>query len=157
MEEQLLISREFEPSSQSATGSEITTEDTQRQANLKSVWMIIVSVLFAALGQLTFKAAMNDIGELSPSLDMVISLATSPLLFLGLAIFGISAFLWLVALMKADLSFAYPFLSLSYVTVMIGGTVLFGEEVTITRIVGVFIIIAGLMVVARSEKAGGTW
>lgn len=125
---------------------------SESSTNLQALTMILVSVLFAGSGQLLFKAALNEIGELQLSIDMFISMATSPLLLLGLAVFGISALLWLTALMKAELSFAYPFLSLSYVIVLVGGAVLFGEEITLTRILGFILIIIGLLVVANGEQ-----
>jgi drug/metabolite transporter (DMT)-like permease len=63
--------------------------------------------------------------------------------------------LWLLALMKADLSFAYPFLSLTYIAVLIGGAVLFQENVTLPRVIGFAVIVSGVLIVARSEKKKG--
>lgn len=120
--------------------------------NLQSIGLVLVSVVLAAAGQLTFKAALNDIGELELSVQMFVDLLTNPTMLLGLVIFGSSMLLWLLALMKADLSFVYPFLSLAYFLVPLGGVVLFGEELTITRVVGVVVIVVGLLVIARSEQ-----
>lgn len=121
-------------------------------SNLSSLGLILLSVLLAGTGQLIFKAALNDIGELSISADMFISLITSPLLILGLFVFGISAVFWLIALMKAELSFAYPFLGLTHVIVLLGGSLLFDDKITWLRIVGFMFIIAGLFVIARGEQ-----
>lgn len=120
--------------------------------NLGSIGLILLSVLLAGSGQLIFKAALNDIGELSISVDMFISLITSPLLILGLLVFGASAVFWLIALMKAELSFAYPFLGLTHIIVLLGGAVLFDEKITWLRIVGFMFIITGLFVIARGEQ-----
>lgn len=125
---------------------------SRKAANLSSLGMILASVLLAASGQLIFKAAVNETGKLEFTIDHLIDLATSPLLILGMAVFGASAFLWLVALMKAELSFAYPFLSISYMLVMIGGALFFNEALTAPRIIGVAVIICGLLVIARSEQ-----
>lgn len=121
-------------------------------ANLGSLGLILLSVVLAGSGQLIFKAALNEIGELTIGFDTLISLATSPLLILGLGVFGVSAVFWLIALMKAELSFAYPFLSLSYVIVLMGGVVLFDETITVLRVAGFALIVTGLFVVARSER-----
>lgn len=121
-------------------------------ANMGSIGIILFSVFLGAIGQLTFKAALNDIGELKPGVGMIVDILTSPLLLLGLAIFGSSAFVWLLALMKADLSFAYPFLSLTYIAVLIGGALLFDEKITLVRIIGVTTIIGGLVVISQSER-----
>jgi drug/metabolite transporter (DMT)-like permease len=130
-----------------------------RRPRFSALWMymaqirlVLLSVLLAAVGQLTFKAALNEIGGLSLSLEMFVKLATSPLMLLGMAIFAGSALLWLIALMKTDLSFAYPFLSLSYVLVLLGGALLFKEAITPLRVLGFLVIVIGLFVVASSAE-----
>jgi drug/metabolite transporter (DMT)-like permease len=133
---------------------ENTTMSTQQatNANLQSVGLVLASVACGAVGQLTLKAAMNSLGSLQLSLDTLVRMATSPLLIVGVAIFGISTLLWLFALAKADLSFAYPFLSLTYIVVLFGGALLFHESVTLMRVIGFAVIVTGVWIVARSEK-----
>jgi len=125
-------------------------------ANVQSIGMVLASVAFGAVGQLTLKAGMNSIvqsyGKLQLSVDTLLHMATNPLLIVGIAIFGVSTLLWLFALAKADLSFAYPFLSLTYLAVLIGGAFLFGDKVTLPRVLGFAVIIAGVWIVARSEQ-----
>ncbi len=125
-------------------------------ANMQAIGIVLASVAFGAVGQLTLKAGMNSIvqnyGKLQLSSDTLIHMATNPLLIVGIAIFGISTLLWLFALAKADLSFAYPFLSLTYLVVLIGGAFLFGDKVTLPRVLGFAVIIAGVWIVARSEQ-----
>ncbi len=122
-----------------------------RSIDVPAIALILTSVLLSSLGQLSFKAGLNIIGELQISLDMIIQLITTPYILVGLAFFGISALLWLVALMETDLSFAYPFLSLNYVAILIGGTLLYGEQLSPLRLLSVGLIILGLFTIARSE------
>ena len=109
----------------------VTPDETKitSNTNVQSIGMVLASVAFGAVGQLTLKAGMNSIvqsyGKLQLSVDTLIHMATNPLLIVGIAIFGVSTLLWLFALAKADLSFAYPFLSLTYLAVLIGGAFLF--------------------------------
>ena len=124
-----------------------------RRANVQSIGILLLSVTLAAIGQLLFKAAVNATGELQLSLDALLNLGLNPLFLLGLGTFGASTFLWLLVLMKAEISFAYPFLSLSYMFVIFGGAVLFGETLTISRVFGVVVIIGGIFIIARSEKS----
>jgi drug/metabolite transporter (DMT)-like permease len=124
----------------------------QQAANLQSVGILIASVLLAAAGQLIFKLALNGIGTLELSVDGLLKLFTAPLFWIGLVIYGASAFTWLLALMKADLSFAYPFLSISYIFVTLAGIFILQERVLMPRLVGVAIIVVGLFIVARAEQ-----
>jgi len=50
--------------------------------------------------------------------------------------------------MRAELSFAYPFLSLTYIAVLIGGAILFHDQITLLRIVGFVVVMAGLLLIA---------
>ncbi|MEP6988973.1 MAG: hypothetical protein ABI970_25445 [Chloroflexota bacterium] len=134
------------------------TTKTPTSANMQSLGMVLTSVAFGAVGQLVLKAGMNSVSQASPtgklqlSVDTLIHMATNPLLIIGIAIFGVSTLLWLFALSKADLSFAYPFLSLTYLAVLLGGAFLFGDKVTLPRILGFAVIITGVLIVARSEQ-----
>jgi drug/metabolite transporter (DMT)-like permease len=128
-------------------------ESHVKSANLQSVGLVLLSVTLGAVGQLTIKAAVNEMGPLQLSAQMLLKMVSSPLLLIALGIYGVSAILWLLALMKADLSFAYPFLSLTYVAVLTGGAVLFHERVTLMRIVGFIVIVLGLVIITRGEQS----
>ncbi len=134
--------------------SDIVVEERRRQraANVSAIGMILSSVFLSAGGQLLFKAAMNEFGVLELSIPALFRLLSNPLLLLGLAVFFISAILWLVALLRADLSFAVPFLSLAYILVLLGSVVLFQENISLLRLSGFAVIILGLFVIARGEQ-----
>jgi len=50
---------------------------------------------------------------------------------------------------KLELSFAYPFISLSFVLVFVFSALLFHETVTAPKVVGLLLIIAGIIVTGR--------
>ena len=58
--------------------------------------------------------------------------------------------LHLMALSRVDISFAYPFLSVSYVLVLIASYFWFGESINGVRIAGIGLICLGTLFVARS-------
>ena len=120
--------------------------------NLQTLGVILTSVAVGAVGQLILKAAVNSMGKLELSLSTLVGLATNPLLLLAMGLYGVSAVLWLLALMRAELSFVYPFLSLTFMAVLVGSAVLFNERVSVLRVVGFLIIISGLIVIARGER-----
>ena len=57
---------------------------------------------------------------------------------------------WLWALSKVDISFAYPFLALGYVLVSVMAWLWLGEEITLMRLRGMLIVILGILVLARA-------
>jgi multidrug transporter EmrE-like cation transporter len=55
-----------------------------------------------------------------------------------------------MALSRVEVSIAYPLLSVGYVVNALAAWYLFGEAVTMMRIVGIGVIILGVFIVARS-------
>ena len=68
----------------------------------------------------------------------------------GLSFYGVSTFLWLFALSRVELSYAFPFLSLAFVAIMIGARVGLAEQLRRTRILGSAFIILGVILVGLS-------
>lgn len=119
--------------------------------------MLLVSVGFATAGQLTLKAAMESIGrigtaQVSDAGQTIARAVKEPLLWVGLALFGISALFWLVVLSRVDLSLAYPFVGLSYVIVVALARFFFHEHVPGLRWIGVTVIAIGIALIGISSK-----
>jgi drug/metabolite transporter (DMT)-like permease len=114
------------------------------------IGLILVSVALAALAQLTLKHGMNQVGVASLSAGSLKAVATNLSVIGGLAIFGLSAVVWLVVLSRASLSFAYPFASLTYVLILLADKFVLHEEIPILRWAGVFAIMAGIVMVAQT-------
>ena len=84
-------------------------------------------------------------------IPIFIAIATSPLVVIGLASFGLSAILWLFVLSRVSLSSAYPFVALGIVITVVAGRFLLGEPIAVAKILGVGLIVAGVLLVATSE------
>ncbi len=120
----------------------------------KYIPLILAVVTTNAMSQILLKQGMNNIGsfdfEGSSLLKMLPVVALNPFVVGGLAVLVFSMGLHLMALSRVDLSFAYPFLSVSYVLVLIAGYLWFGESINASRIAGVALICLGTFFVARS-------
>jgi multidrug transporter EmrE-like cation transporter len=127
---------------------------------LVSVALILVSVGFATAGQFTLKAAMNHVTDQvssSSTSDTLMRAAREPRLWAGLALFGISAVFWLVVLSKVPLSFAYPFVGVSYIVIVLVARLVLHEHVPTLRWVGVAVVATGIAIVGLSfRRATGT-
>ena len=78
--------------------------------------------------------------------------ATQPHILGGLTCYAISVVVWILALSRVEVSIAYPMLSIGYVVNAVAAYVLFGEAVSVQRLVGIGIIIVGVYVVARADR-----
>jgi uncharacterized membrane protein len=74
----------------------------------------------------------------------------SPTVMAGLLLYGASAVLWLLVLSRSQLSYAYPFVSLGFVITTLFGWQILGESMSLARLLGTILIIAGVVLVARS-------
>jgi drug/metabolite transporter (DMT)-like permease len=120
---------------------------------------ILISVGLAAVAQLALKHGMNLVvertgGAFEPtSLRSVKAVAATPMVYLGLGLFGLSAVLWLVVLSRASLSFAYPFAALTYVLILLFDRFVLHQEIPPLRVTGVGLIVAGIVLVSRTPHA----
>jgi uncharacterized membrane protein len=115
---------------------------------------ILLSVTLAAVAQLTLKAGMDRVGHKPSVGKLMVGAAQTPLVWLGLVLFGLSALVWLVVLSKVSLSFAYPFASLTYVLIILFDRLILKQQVPAARWIGVALIISGILVVATTMGAG---
>jgi multidrug transporter EmrE-like cation transporter len=129
---------------------------TARPAHgLLSVALILVSVGFATAGQFTLKAAMNHVTHGLPdstAIDTLLRAAREPRLWAGLTLFGVSAVFWLVVLSKVALSFAYPFVGVSYIVIVLVARLVLHEHVPTLRWVGVAVVATGIAIVGLSFR-----
>lgn len=115
---------------------------------------ILISVLGGALGQILLKKGMSSMGPLTLSVNQALPLlwkmATNPYVFLGLGIYVMGTVFWLTALSRVDLSYAYPFASISYVIMLLASWLLFDENISLLRLAGSVVIILGVILISRS-------
>ncbi len=116
--------------------------------------LILFDVLLNVAGQLSLKFGMSKIGNFALSVGSLppvfLKAAFNPFVILGLFCYGMGFMVWLLVLAKAEVSYAYPMISLGYVLTALLAWQLFGESVTLTRMAGIFITCLGVFIIARS-------
>ena len=116
--------------------------------------LILLDVALNVAGQLSLKFGMSKMGNFSLSLPALSSVflraATNPFVILGLFCYGTGFMVWLIVLAKAEVSYAYPMISLGYVFTAILAWQFFGEHVTVFRMVGILITCVGVFLIATS-------
>ena len=119
--------------------------------------LILLSVTLAALAQLTLKHGTDQVTARSGPLQLgaasLRAIVTTPTIWAGLLVFGLSAVVWIVVLSRTSLSFAYPFASLTYVLILMADRFVLDQEVSALRYAGVAFIIVGIVLVAQTRHA----
>lgn len=125
---------------------------------VSSILLILLSTGFGVAGQTALKLGVSQPGvaeNATGALAIVGLIFKSPLMMLGLVFYGLGALAWIAVLSRLDLSVAYPFLALNFVLVTLSGRFLLGETVPPLRWLGILVIIAGILLVAKSTGPQG--
>jgi multidrug transporter EmrE-like cation transporter len=114
---------------------------------------ILGTVLFTVYGQIVLKWQVARAGVLPAAflekLVFLISLIWNPWILSSIAA-GFLAFLcWMAAMTEFELSYAYPFMSLSFLLVLILSAILFHEPLTVSKVVGVGLVVTGIIIGSR--------
>jgi multidrug transporter EmrE-like cation transporter len=116
--------------------------------------LILLDVFLNVTGQLSLKYGMTRIGNFSLSLSTLppvfLKAASNLYVLFGLLCYGLGFMVWLVVLSKAEVSYAYPLISMGYVFTAILARTLFGEAVGATRLAGICVTCLGVFLIARS-------
>jgi len=119
-----------------------------------SLFCILAGVTLNAGAQLLLKAGTNAVGHFEFTRANILPigwrLATQPPIVAGLVCYVVSLVVWVVGLSRVDVSIAYPMLSLGYVVNAFAAWYLFGEVLSVQKLIGIGIILIGVLVVARS-------
>ena len=116
--------------------------------------LILATVLLNATSQILMKTGMTQVGKFEFSgasfRQMTLGAATNLFIIFGLMTMVISMVTHLMSLSRFDVSFAFPFISIAYVLVLLYGYLAMGENVTALRVAGVSLVVVGTVLIARS-------
>jgi multidrug transporter EmrE-like cation transporter len=120
----------------------------------QSFVLVIVGVLLNAAAQMALKASVRNLGAIELDAAAVLSaamkLSGGPWLWLGLTCYVVSVVVWILALSRVEVSIAYPMLSLGYIVNAFAAWAWLGEDMNLTKVAGIGIIVLGVYVLARA-------
>ena len=112
------------------------------------IYLILAAAIFLrTVTDISFKMAVHklnfdSIHSVIPNFKKVV---LSPYIWLGGLVAVMNLGLWCVSLIHFDLSFAYPLFSISYITVILAGRVIFKEHLDRNKMIGIGFIILGVV------------
>jgi uncharacterized membrane protein len=125
---------------------------TDRPSSLALIF-IFLTVGFTVLGQIMVKQGMLEVGKSPADLAAMPTFALRALtnyrVVLGLGCAVVAALVWIVAISRSRLSFAYPFMALNVVLVLALSGVVFKEAIPMNRWIGVAIVCIGIYIGSR--------
>lgn len=108
---------------------------------------IMLSILFQATGGVFGKYTSNTVDNLT-----IIEIISNTSYILSIICMILQAIVWQQALRYYQLSFAYPFMSLTNFVILLYAYILFDEDITTANIVGLLVISSGIYFLSRDDK-----
>lgn len=120
--------------------------------------MILFSVSCSAIAQILLKYGMAN-----PAMQQALnagdhwliarSIITDMPILGGFFLYGLGAVIWLFVLARLDVSIAYPFVALGFLLTMALGCLVFGEALTLRKVIGTLVVAVGIYLVATTNSA----
>ena len=119
--------------------------------SLEAHLFAIATPVLASVSQIIIKWQVNQVGH-SPDnlLDKALFLVEfifRPWILFAISATFLSGLTWILAMTKLDISYAYPYVALTFVVVPLLGFYLFGEAMSPGKILGGVFILTGIFVV----------
>jgi len=116
--------------------------------------LVLISVAAMTGAQLLLKKGVLLIGQFPQNLGELahyfLKASTNVYIISAVLLTLVTALAWLLALSKGELSRLYPFMALSYVLVALSSWLVFKEDITSLRWMGIMVICLGVFLVSRS-------
>ena len=124
----------------------------------KLLLILLIGLIFESAGVVLLKKGMMQIGEvkgvnISEIARIIKAGATSWQILLGVFFEALFFVCLLVLMAKCDISFLWPLTSLSFVFSTFAAMFFLHERVSVTRWMGVILVMIGAALISYSEKA----
>jgi drug/metabolite transporter (DMT)-like permease len=132
-----------------STDSNPTTHNWGFQMNSAYIF-VAATILLGVYGQIVLKWQTNRAGPFPATTADRISYLRhflfNPWVISSLCGAALAAVAWIVALSRLELSRVYPFVSASFVLVLLLSALIFHENLTALKVVGAILIVSGLII-----------
>ena len=112
---------------------------------------LFLAILLDTAVQLVWKSAVLSLPDAGSPWLNVQALLHSPLAIFVIFLMACQFFNWLVVLGNADLSYAQPLTSLSYVSVYCLSVLYLKEAIDLIQITGIIFVLAGIWFISQTD------
>jgi multidrug transporter EmrE-like cation transporter len=116
---------------------------------LGSVALVVVAQVVLKLGAGSLSGLTRD--DLRNPVRLGVRALRIPGVVVGLGLYALSAAVWIFVLAKTPLSYAYPFLGLTYVGVAVASVTVLKERFSTLQWIGLGFVLLGVLTVAASR------
>ncbi|WP_454732072.1 MULTISPECIES: hypothetical protein [Cupriavidus] len=115
---------------------------------------ILAMILLTTYSQVVMRWQVGLAGALpdgiAGKIAFVAGLLINPWVLTTLLATFLAGVVWMLALSKFELSYAYPFVSIVYLLVLASGVVFFHDDLSWGRVIGTVVVLLGVVIIARA-------
>lgn len=117
--------------------------------SLQELCLFLVTILTSTTGQVFLKVGALQLGRVTSSnaVSHILGILTNLQILVGLALYGLSAVLYILILTRVNLSVAGPAVAIGYIFSVAIGYFVFREALPVHRVAGLGLIVAGVILV----------
>ena len=119
---------------------------------MRPLAVLLVSVALTSIGQIILKKGLLIVGPIEKLGFKFFQMLANPQVILGITFAVLGWVAYVIALSRAELSYAYPVWSLTYVIVPLLSLLVFKESISLLKMGGLGFIFLGVVLVAASVK-----
>lgn len=139
-----------------ASEQEMNTPDISQNASLKFILGLwFASIAFETGAQLAIKHAADTVGTYGNQFQWLSALVMDPWFATAVAFYLFGFFVWMAILRYHQLSVAIPVSSVSDVSVVVAGTIVFSEPVSGSLVCGILVIATGIWLLTSDDSKAG--
>lgn len=117
--------------------------------------IILLSIICSSSAQLFLKIGMTNFAlqndnRAMDATSVLAGIVLNPYILGGVSLHLAALATWLYVLKHVEVSYAYPFISLGFVLVLIFGYLFFDETLNFVKCLGIAAIILGVFLISRS-------
>jgi drug/metabolite transporter (DMT)-like permease len=120
---------------------------------MKTQWwailLTVVTTLFTSTAQILYKAGVSKLHF------SIVSIITNYQIIAGVALYAIGAGVLIIALKGGEVTVVYPIIATSYIWVSLFSSIIFGEVMNAYKWIGVWVIVAGITLIAYGSRRSG--
>lgn len=115
---------------------------------------LLLAIFLGVVSQLIIKWKMSafsfeDYETWQEKFALAFSMLLNPYIMIALVLTLLAGVIWMIAMTKFEISYAYPFTVLGLVFMTIFSFIFFGESINIYKLIGIVFIILGIVVISR--------
>ena len=116
-----------------------------------SVALVFLCTVLGAAAQILMKSGTQG-QHAEGVVGLIAAIFTNRDLFIGYALYGLSTVVLVIALKYGELSLLYPVIALTYVWVTALSVMIYGEQLNLFKLLGLFSVIAGVAVIGLGMR-----